>query len=186
MTGYTEPSISRATGIKKHRLVAARREHLEKGIDWATENHVVTYTESGLVKLCESLGLDQILPIVEKISSGEGIEPAEAAPGESGPIAAETEPAETVAQVAQEIEKTRGPIEIELTRTQLPNPTVVIGKRLDTGELVTVKVRSNANFIPGLIVQASPVNRFKFFNQIGRPPRWRGDRHGFTRTPAKK
>lgn len=254
MKGYPEQLVARAAGVHRRKIVETRRARLAKGADWEMHDGQVCYTEAGLSKLCQALGLDAALVEAEKnsitaaqaaaavptpSSAPDAAAEAPASPGEasvppaephspdtempalpaqqspavadgntaaagsistgqeagrdevtddttrppSDPVAfARRDPAATaVAEKVDELRERAAPIEIEVTRAALANTRVVHGKRLDNGAQVVVRVRDNATFIPGLVIRATPVNGHSFFTMVGHPPRWRGDRHGFTR-----
>jgi hypothetical protein len=81
----------------------------------------------------------------------------------------------------------------EVTLTSVPvngNRQLLYGTIEDAVEKsgrrrVSVRVRDNAFFMPGFVVQATPAGP-NYFNFVGRLPRWRGDRLGFTAKPKPK
>lgn len=97
------------------------------------------------------------------------------------PTFATRDPIATAGQVAAGVEalaKKSGPVWVEVTG--IPGNRIIVHGRLE-GRLVTVRVKNNATFIPGLWIQATPINDGHYYAQQGNPPRWKGDRHGFTK-----
>lgn len=109
------------------------------------------------------------------------VEPAAPATEEKkSPDGPAVDPAiELAAQVAQVAPK-REAVDIVVSGRS-PNPLIVFGS-LD-GKQVKVRVRNNANFIPGLVLTAKPSSDGPYL-MIGHPPRWRGDKIGFARNPT--
>lgn len=208
MTTYPEPLVARALGPKKSILVTVRRTMLKKGEHWLMANNVVNYTPAGLAALCRAMELDQqpVLDEVEKIAPGAPPPPADAAtapaaaeasaapPGPTSPAlpvepeapapeekkSPEVPPADPVRELAAQVAHVapkRVAVDIVVTGRS-PNPLIVFGA-LD-GKQVKVRVRDNANFIPGLVLTAKPSSDGPYL-MIGHPPRWRGDKIGFTR-----
>ena len=190
MSTFPESAVSRALGVKKKHVAGARHAaKLEKGADWQLVNSVVHYTRTGLAKLCQRLGLSSAPLTLEKIGGGPAA-PAAPAPargpsaGPQDPVAGHQLPglaADTVAATTVELQKKSGPVWIEVTAR--PANQVIVHGRLD-GKAVTVRVKNNTNFVPGLWIQATPLNGGTYFAMTGNPPRWRGDRHGFAK-PAE-
>lgn len=176
---YPEFQVARVIGPKKAVLVQIRRTVLKKDSDWVLVNSGVHYTAVGLVAVCRALELDhsvileELKKILEPPPPGSDAAPApgpetqknsaEPGPDASAPAAA---PREVVPEV-----------DIVVTGRS-PNPLIVFG-RLDHVP-VKVRVRDNAHFIPGLVLSAKP-GADGLFLMVGHPPRWRGDRIGFTR-----
>jgi hypothetical protein len=81
---------------------------------------------------------------------------------------------------------------VEVTLTAVPvngNKRLLYGTIEDPKERsgrrrVSVRVRDNANFLKGFVVQATPAGP-NYYNFVGRLPRWRGDRLGFTAKPKE-
>lgn len=207
MRTYSEPLVARVTGIPKRVIATHRRRLCAKRVDWQVVGAVVHYTEAGLKKICGALGLDaaaltwpaeaptseppagvaETAPGAEKSTPGPVPSPGgllgkiASAVGLGRPAAEAPAGAARVvgAAVAQAEREAPQPIAVTVTAIS-PNPTIVIGRAAGIDGLVSVKVRSNRNFIPGLVVRATPINGHRYFAQVGRPPRWRGDRVGFT------
>lgn len=122
-----------------------------------------------------------------EVTSDVATPPASQGSEPAGAFARRDPAATAAAQVAAQVEviaKASEPVDVRVTRPQLPNRRIVHGVRCDNGAHVVVRVRDNKNFVAGLILRAVPVNRGLFFTQVGNPPRWRGDRVGFTRKPS--
>lgn len=83
-----------------------------------------------------------------------------------------------VAEVCEDLAKKSEPVAIEITG--VPGNRIIVHGRLE-GQPVTVRVKSNLTFIPGLWIRATPINDGHYYAQVGNPPRWKGDRHGFTK-----
>ena len=208
MSIYPEPLVARSLGVKKNVLADTRRARLARGTDWLLAGAVVTYTRDGLKKLCGALGLDSSR-VPAPAAAGdptagqpdEGRKEATARQGEATltsadqggghngheiKISSSERPAPasaiaTAAQVAAGVEdlaKKSEPVLIQVTGIS-PNLIIVHGRLED--RTVTVRVRANTNFVPGLWIRATPINGGSYYSMIGHPPRWKGDRHGFTK-----
>lgn len=214
MSTYPEPLVARALGVKKSLLADTRKARLAKGADWAMDARAqVAYTAAGLAKLCRVLGLDRALveaakncgePMAvaapgsraEASAAAGGASLREVLPAEAGgnttgqepapdrnpvPAFARRDPAATVAAAAEELARKSSPVWVEVTG--VPGNPIIVHGRLE-GRPVTVRVRANATFVPGLWIQATPLNGANYFAMVGHPPRWKGDRHGFARPAA--
>ncbi len=81
---------------------------------------------------------------------------------------------------------------VEVTVTGVPvrgNKLLLFGtiedpKAPSGRQRVTVRVRDNAFFLPGFVIRATPATA-NYYNFVGRLPRWRGDRFGFTAKPKE-
>ncbi len=176
---YPEFMVAKAIGPKKSVLVQIRRTVLKKTIDWVLVNSVVNYTEAGLVAVCRALELDHsgIMEELKKIlepppPAGDAVPATSAAPEKNSPESGLISPAPAAAARAVVPE-----VDIIVTGRS-PNPLIVFGRLDDVP--VKVRVRNNVNFIPGLVLSAKP-GADGLFLMVGHPPRWRGDRIGFTR-----
>jgi hypothetical protein len=205
MSTYPEPLVARSLGVKKNRLAETRKARLSRGADWALVGAVVAYTPAGLKKLCGVLGLDWALvpvptaaavqaatsepePQIEALRGrSEAIESHGDIGGASHEVTTQSTPDRSeptapacavVAETCEQLAEKSRPVLIEVTG--VPQNTIIIHGRLE-GKAVTVRVKSNANFIPGLWIQATPINGGTYYSQVGNPPRWKGDRHGFTK-----
>lgn len=195
---YPEPTVSRVMGPKKLLLVTTRRLSLKKERDWLLVDGVVNYTGEGLALLCEKLGVE-LAPLQEAIAKNLAERaprpplesPAEASASSPG-AAPQTVPAQQEGALHAAIvtkppaseavpPPASGTVDVLVTGRS-PNPLVVFGQ-LD-GQPVKVKVRDNAAFTAGLVIRAKPSSQAGVLLMVGNPPRWRGDKVGFTRTPA--
>ncbi len=69
-------------------------------------------------------------------------------------------------------------VQLRVWRCPIKNPTLVVAYPPDTDpenplNLVNVRVRSNLNFLPGMMVKAAFVDR-NTYDLVGACPRWRG------------
>lgn len=206
MSTFPEPAVSRALGLKKKRVVGARHAaQLEKGADWTLVDSVVHYSRRGLTRLCQALGLPPAALAEEKFAggatpAGSAGRAGEAIAGQGEALAGQTiagdnaggysaghgpaeagEPPPALAAAIEQARKKLAPVWIEVTAR--PANVVIVHGRLE-GRPVTVRVKDNSNFVPGLWIQATPLNGANYFSMVGRLPRWRGDRHGFGKPSA--
>ena len=186
-----EPTVARAVGISKARLVAFRKNSLEREVDWRLEGAVVTYTAGGLEKLLAGLGLaaDAFKPAVfeeavfarrgpesEQIEAigggGEATEMAEEGAGNGYGAEIQRAVIETVDRVAARVA-----VELRVVR-QARNPRIVLATTPQTpGVELRVVVRENRNFLPGMTLRAKPADDTAdttLYYLDGRCPRWRG------------
>lgn len=186
LTNYPEFLVARAIGPKKAVLVEIRRTVLKKSVDWVLVNSVVHYTPIGMVALCRAMELEHDLILEELKKNSPSPSPSDASPastdiprqqdllapnGENEKPGAGVPPPAPVAP--------RPEIDVVVTGRS-PNPQIVYG-RLDDHTPVKVRVRDNTHFTPGLILRAKE-GTSGIYLMVGPPPRWRGDKHGFTRT----
>ncbi len=181
MTTFAETLVARVVGIQKKRVAEARKSGaLEKGADWMLENACVVYTPDGLKKICRALGVDAGAWIWPGPDEAEP-QPSDAADEEMEPTAAEGQPASCsgienqptatiVAASVEQIQATAELVEIVVTRTA-PNPRIVFGRFEE--RIVTVGVRDNKNFKPGMKLQAHHAGG-DYFRMFGNCPRWPG------------
>lgn len=192
---YPEFLVARVIGPKKSVLVEVRRTILKKSTDWVLINSVVHYTPAGIAGVCRAMELEHDLIIEELKKNLAPSEPATAVPpAESTPPPAPDsggdekklpDPSPIATTPPAPAAAPRGPAaEVDIVVTgRSPNPLIVFG-RLDCVP-VKVRVRDNANFIPGLVLRAKHSSDGPFL-MVGNPPRWKGDRIGFTRPPQKE
>lgn len=112
--------------------------------------------------------------------------PAEPAPAtESGPS-----PVTAAVAIANGVDHAPDPVEVTLTEVPVRgNTTLLYGTVADPEapsgrRRVVVRVRDNRFFLRGFVVRATPA-KAGHFNFVGRLPRWRGDRLGFTARPQR-
>lgn len=196
---YPEPTVSRVMGPKKLLLVTTRRLSLKKERDWLLVDGVVNYTGEGLALLCEKLGVE-LAPLQEAIAKNLAERaprpplesPAEASASLPG-AAPQTLPAQEEGAPHAKTDVTKQPAAATvpppasgtvdvLVTGRSPNPLIVFGQF--EGQPVKVKVRDNAAFTAGLVIRAKPSSQAGVLLMVGNPPRWRGDKVGFTRAPA--
>lgn len=179
MITYPEFQVAKVVGPKKSILVEIRRTVLGKGVDWVLVNSVVHYTETGLAKLCSTMELpaEEILTELKKNS-------APPAPDSSAAASVDVEK-NLPGSPALPAPAARAAVpEVEIVVTGLsPNPLIVFGRLHEVP--VKVRVRNNANFIAGLVLRAKE-SADGLFLMVGTPPRWKGDRIGFTRSAQPK
>jgi hypothetical protein len=174
------------------------------------ERNQVAYTAAGLKKICEALKLDQAglaegvaaedqAPDTSLPLQGGGqhaVIPTSSEPPAASTLAPqasegaqEKNPPEATDQAAAAIAGAvaAAPGEVEVVVTSVPvngNRQLLYGTIEDAKEKsgrrrVSVRVRDNAFFLPGFVVQATPAGP-NYFNFVGRLPRWKGDKFGFT------
>jgi len=200
---FAETLVARVTGLPKKRLAQARRAgpDIVKGRDWDLENSCVVYSADGLKKICEACGVDAAA-LHWPAPSPADVEPADGDLEETDPSASTGQPpaihaehsvpavgeasgseegaeapalenhlaAATVAAGVEQLQ-TEAPL-FEITVTRLaPNPRVVFG-RIE-GRTVTVGVRDNKNFIPGMKLKAHRADG-DLYRMFGNCPRWPG------------
>lgn len=177
MRTYPEPMVSRVIGVAKPRLAVHRKLRLTREEDWVLDNAVVAYTEAGLKKMLEVLGLSGA--VFDWPSSGSGGNPPaafaariEAIDGAGGAV----ETSSMLEKIHESVERleaaddARPRVKLTVSRVSR-NPTIVYGVTLE-GEEVPVKVANNVNFIPEMVLEARPEGNVYYFE--GRCPRWRG------------
>lgn len=170
MSEYPEPLVARILGVKKKRLVEARKQALQRGGDWVLAGAQVAYTLGGLKKLCGALGLDSALVETAKKS--------EVSAGGPGIIEASAVAGEALAAGVEVLAKKSAPVWMKIIG--VPGNNIIVHCEHE-GQRVAVRVKSNATFIAGLWIQATPLNHGQYFAQVGKPPRWKGDRFGFAK-----
>jgi hypothetical protein len=174
MNTYPETLVARVTGIRKRTLAHTRRTRLYPETDWVLLNSVVHYTPAGLTTLLTHHQLDAntltwpAAPLPEDL--------AENTPETTNPMPT-TEPpltpAEKIAADARAVEAR--PIYTLRVAELSRNPTLIYATRADTSERVTVRVRTNQNFLPGMPIHARhPANPTDPWRMEGNCPRWRG------------
>jgi hypothetical protein len=168
---YPEPMVARVVGLRRGQLKALRDGSLVKGDDWGLINSVVTYSATGVKKLLSAAGLE----------NGDFRWPDP--PGVPGMGSAETggtveagDPVGEALEVAAEVVVTAGPRVVGLrVRKLCRNPTILYAEEAEGGPELTVRVRTNGNFLPGMLVQAQePTTPGGIWHMIGACPRWKG------------
>ena len=119
--------------------------HLKPRVDYVKEKKQVMITEKGYVALRGLLGCPE-------------------------------SPNEEKARLSRSVRETE-PISLLITSLRPPmNPHIVEATRKDNGgESVRVRVRDNANFLPGMEIRARPDEEYPdVFVLVGRTPRYLG------------
>lgn len=172
---YPEPMVARVVGLRRGQLKALRDGSLVKGEDWGLINSVVTYSATGVKKLLSAAGLENGdfrwpdppgVPGMGSAETGGTVEAGD--PVGDAPEVAVVVPAETVV--------TAGPRVVGLrVRKLCRNPTILYAEEAEGGPELTVRVRTNENFLPGMLVQAQePTTPGGIWHMIGACPRWKG------------
>jgi len=174
---YPEPMVARVTGVARVAIKRARAASLEKGPDWSLVDSVVTYGPDGLKKLLSALGLradDLAWPVPPGPPRG-GFEagPLAAATREgSGDAVHGASPATVVAEAVAEaaaVETARALVELVVLKNVF-NPGLLIARHGATE--VRVRVRSNVNFRPGMVLRArAPIQAGGLWHMEGNCPR---------------
>lgn len=182
MISYPEPLVARVTNVNRATLASTRRAKLEKGTDWTLENSVTCYTATGLKKLLGALGLADA-PLVWPDPATATRDPSatppsaasepEAAPAKNSSIA--LAPVAVAARVAEAGAVSAARPVAELIVAEISRNPTVLRARLEDGRLVLVRVRSNANFTPGMRLKArAPGPGGTLYSFEGQCPRWKG------------
>lgn len=172
-----EPLVARVIGIKKHRLVTTRKQHLAKTTDWLPERNVVCYTPSGLKKLLGVLGLSEAAftwPAAGECSGTWADDEAapEAPGGAGGAVLSVLLALPAPGTTARDYAASR--IEELTVRRIFGNPSLLEATRAN-GEAVRVRVQSNAKFITGMKLKArAPSDGPQLWYLVGHCPRWKG------------
>lgn len=158
---YPEPMVARTVGLSRSRLKQLRQAHLGED-DWALVNSVVTYSAQALEKMLASAGL----------RAGDFRWPTPpgrpgVAAGESGGTAAAGDPAAQAVSV---------PPLCELRVVNLcGNPILVFAEGPGAEGVVRVRVRSNVNFMRGMLLKArAPQSPGGLWHHEGACPRFKG------------
>ncbi len=181
MKGYGEPLVARVTGVARHKLKLVRDKSLEKPADWSLEKSVVTYSERGLEKLLSELGLVRegldLPQIPTFLPPGLSSPSVEAGPPESldtqgsgDAVAGSDKKFWMVRRAVAE----RALVELRVVKLTR-NPRLLMARAGEDGEPVRVRVRSNANFRPGMKLKArEPEDADGAWAMEGRCPRFPG------------
>ncbi len=180
MNAYPEPLVARVTGVNRSDLADTRRRALTKDVDWRLVNAVVTYSPAGLEKLLSAAGIDLAAltwpePSGAQNGGAHALNPTAAAPdpAQSSIAPPATEPLAVVTAACENV--SAGAL-LELTVTEvLRNPTIVRATAPGDVKQLTVRVRDNRNFLPGMKLKARATgSRDEIFHMVGHCPRWRG------------
>jgi hypothetical protein len=147
--GIYEGDLALELGLTRETMASLRREHLQEGVDWTLNAKKVWLVPAAAERLKAQLGC----PDLPAGKNGHG-----EAPG------AKAEPVELVVRLI--------PRNIHIVVCEKKED----GDRGDFGAgLVRVRVRSNANFLPGMQIRAMPHPDYSdVFDLVGRCPRQRG------------
>jgi hypothetical protein len=162
---YPEPLVARTTGVNRETVAATRKAALAKGTDWTLENSVVCYTAPGLEKLISALGLAETAFVWPAAPTATGDRSATPPRAESGPE-------KFAAQCAGEPPRPLAELRVvALSR----NPAILQATPDGGATTVCVRVRSNANFLPGMPLRArAPAPGASLYHFEGQCPRWKG------------
>lgn len=182
MTAYPEPLVARVTGIGRPRLKKARLANLTKGPDWWLAESTVTYGTDGLKKLLLALGLN-----AADLAWPEPPTPPDVPPEPDRPASAALDPTAESAEadsatvavaevVVEKIVAEAAPALRELVVRKIAwNPSIVMAWDAATEREVRVRVRSNVNFRPGMVLRArAPEQADGLWFMEGNCPRWPG------------
>jgi hypothetical protein len=162
---FPEPLVARSTGVNRERVAAARKASLVKGDDWTLENSVVCYSAEGLKKLLGALGLAEGAFAWPRAAC-EGGDP------KATPLRGEPDVKKSVEVVAA-AEAARPVVDLKVAALSR-NPTIIEAVGPDARR-VSVRVRSNVNFLPGMALKArEPAPGASLYHFEGQCPRWKG------------
>lgn len=175
MRTYTEPMVARVIGVAKPRLAVLRKLRLTREVDWVLANAVVAYTEAGLKKMLDVLGLSGAVfewPDMDGSANppAEFAARLEAVDGAGGGLESVVEKISVGVERLEAARAARPRVRLTVTRVSR-NPAIIYAATLE-GEEVPVKVANNVNFIPEMVLEARPEGNVYYFE--GRCPRWRG------------
>lgn len=181
MTAYPEPLVARVTGVNRSDLADTRRKSLTKDVDWRLVNAVVTYTPDGLKKLLSAAGIDLAAlvwpePGATENAGARALDPAAAVPDPAQRSVSSSPVLEPAAVVSAACETANGGALVELTVTAvLRNPTILRAVVGEDPKPLTVRVRDNRNFLPGMKLKARSAGPGSdLYHMVGHCPRWRG------------
>lgn len=149
---YLEARVAERLGLCRDFVKKRRREVLDRGREWFMRGNEVFYTEDGVRKMVDCLGvkLPEKRPRVAGGMSMQGL---------------------LSAARAGRVEDDSGLSEIEVTGTT-KNKSIVLGVDA-TGQEARVIVNNNENFVCGMIMTCRKENSGAW-TFVGRCPRWRG------------
>lgn len=149
-------------------VIREAREGLVEGVDWMHRGQVVLFSQVGVDRLAARL----------KVNAGTrpDVESGDVSPqSKRGPIALLPERASSLESV------------VAMRVVAIPrNPHLVVCVPADGAGMpvkplaggaaprANVKVQSNVNFVPGMLLKARPAEVVGMFNLVGRCPRFRG------------
>lgn len=182
MTSYPEPMVARVTGVSRETLAKTRKADLLKGEDWTLADSVVCYTPPGLKKLLSSLGLGDTAFAWESPATATSDRSATPPSATSDPKKISSVPVAVSAAgaVAARVEAAAADVAarpiVELTVTKISrNPSIVHATEGEGRADVLVRVRTNANFTPGMRLPArAPAPGSLLYHFEGNCPRWKG------------
>lgn len=163
---YAEDKMAEYLGVSRDSLKAFREDLLE-GEDWACEGNRIRYSEDGVLRLLDLMGLDL---------------PKKRAKGSVGSSISSLLDCARLAQPATPDSKKNGApevFELRVVKVTSNRNILFANHTADTfpgsteNNLVRVKVRDNSNFRQDMILQAVHIDE-DLWELAGRCPRFRG------------
>lgn len=188
----SEETCAVRLGLTRVVLASMRREHLKEDTDWVKDGKKIVITKAGLARVTEILGLNGAeVPSLgvtndpaSQHSDNGGSTPPGAAAGfadyEAGRVvdldrALEEVPPASINSVVGALSAPEPePVTLVVTSKRPPRNSHIVEAKLGE-QLVRVRVKDNANFLPGMEIRARQDEDYAdMFVLVGRTPRYKG------------